>query len=885
LYTLVVESPSKAKTINKYLGKDFKVLASFGHVRDLPTKDGSVRPEDDFAMEYVVEADSRKHLTQIADALKGCEILYLATDPDREGEAISWHVVEALRASRKLPKNIEIKRVTFTEITKKAILHAVANPRAIDMDLVNAQQARRALDYLVGFSVSPILWRKLPGARSAGRVQSVALRLVCERDAEIERFISQEYWDVTVTLQSKAGDAITTRLVNWQGEKIEKLTITNGERANAIATALANKTVRVGEVKPKQMRRNPYPPFTTSTLQMDASRKLGMSAKQTMMIAQKLYEGIDIGGETAGLITYMRTDGVQVSQDAIAEARSLIGKDFGAKYLPEKPKFYSSKAKNAQEAHEAIRPTVLSRTPASMKVHLNNEQFRLYELIWKRMVASQMEPAVYDQMAIDFVEDANPAGLRANGSVLRFDGFLVLYRQGMDDDQSDEAENQALPPLEVGETLSITTVKPEQHFTEPPARFTEASLVKKMEELGIGRPSTYAAILSVLQDRGYVRLDRKRFIAEMRGRLVSSFLEHYFAQYVEYDFTADLEAQLDEVSDGKRDWKEVLRAFWDPFIALVTSTKEVPTRDILDALDALLAPFIYGKQHPTPEDRLCPACKKGALHLKTGKFGAFLGCDAYPDCNYTRPLETGGEGEDAGAGEVGEFPKSLGVHPDSGIEITLKKGPYGVYVEMMVEGKAKRASLAKGQAAADVTLDAAVGLLALPRNVGNHPETGLPIMAGLGRFGAYLLHDKKYTSLKEDSVLTIGMNRAVTVIAEGALKVKAATPPLRVIGVDPSSGAELAIYEGKYGVYVKAGKVNATLPKGADVVTFTLEEAIALVAARASAAPAKGKAKAKAAPKANPAGTAKAAAKKPAAKKPAVKKAASAKPKTTPVKK
>ncbi len=877
-----MESPSKAKTINKYLGKDFKVLASFGHVRDLPTKDGSVRPDEDFAMDYTVEADSKKHLSQIADALKGSQILYLATDPDREGEAISWHVVEALRESRKLPKGIDIKRVTFTEITKKAVLHAVANPREIDMALVNAQQARRALDYLVGFSVSPVLWRKLPGARSAGRVQSVALRLVCERDGEIERFVAQEYWDVTVQLVSAKGERITTKLVNWQGEKIEKLTITNGERAHGISAALEGKSVRVEEVKPKQMRRNPYPPFTTSTLQMDASRRLGMSAKQTMMVAQKLYEGIEIGGETAGLITYMRTDGVQVSMDAIHEARRLIEKDFGAKYLPEKPKFYSTKAKNAQEAHEAIRPTLLSRTPASVQAHLNKEQFRLYELIWKRMMASQMEPAVYDQVSIEFREPANPAIVRATGSVLRFDGFLTLYRQAMDDDQSDEAENQALPPLEVGETLDIAEVKPLQHFTEPPPRFTEASLVKKMEELGIGRPSTYAAILSVLQDRGYVRMDGKRFIAEMRGRLVSSFLEHYFAKYVEYDFTADLETQLDDVSDGKREWKEVLRDFWEPFTLLVNQTKEVSTREVLDALDEWLAPFIYGSQAPTAEDRLCPNCRKGHLHLRTGKFGAFLGCDAYPDCNYTRPLETGVEGAGAEP-EAGEFPRQLGWHPLSKEEISLKKGPYGVYAEMTEAGKVKRASLPKGMAAADVTLSIAVELLSLPRTLGPHPETGLPILAGLGRFGPYLLHDKKYTSLKEDNVLTIGMNRAVILIADAASKGgRAAAAPLRVIGVDPSSNTELAIYEGKYGAYIKAGKVNATLPKGADVQAFTLEEAVKLVAERAGAAPAKGKNKAS---KKSPVKAKAEVGKTAPAKKPAAKKATPLKNKNAVVKK
>ncbi len=833
MYTLIVESPAKAKTINKYLGKDYNVLASFGHVRDLPSKDGSVRPDENFAMDYEVAADSRKHLSEIAKSVKESDILYLATDPDREGEAISWHVVEALRSSRKLPKTIDIKRVTFTEITKKAVQHAVANPRDIDMDLVNAQQARRALDYLVGFSVSPILWRKLPGARSAGRVQSVALRLVCERDAEIEQFVSQEYWDITTELKAASGDTVTARLTHWHNDKLEKLSITNEAQAMEITQGLENKTVTVKEVKPKQMRRNPYAPFTTSTLQMDASRKLGFGAKKTMMIAQKLYEGIDIGGETVGLITYMRTDGVQVSQEAIAAARSLIESDYGKQYLPEKPKLYSSKAKNAQEAHEAIRPTSLTRTPQSIKNRLDNDQFRLYELIWKRMVASQMQPAVYDQVSIIFNEPSNPAGLRASGSVLKFDGFLKLYRQGLDDDQKDEEENQALPPLKEGETLDIKKVKPEQHFTEPPPRYTEASLVKRLEELGIGRPSTYAAILSVLQDRGYVRLDRKRFIAEMRGRLVSSFLEHYFQRYVEYDFTADLETRLDEISDGKRDWKTVLKEFWVPFIGLVDETKEISPRDILEKLDAILAPFIYGTQEVTEKDRICPKCNQGKLYLRTGKFGAFLGCDNYPDCTYTRQLDTTGE-QDEGAAADMDFPRMLGVSPETGEDVLMKKGPYGIYVETMIDSKAKRTGLPKGTDLESFTLEKALQLLSLPRTLGDHPDTGKPIKAGLGRYGPYLLHDGKYTSLKEDDVLTVGMNRAVTVLAEAASKggKGTAAEPVRVLGKHPDDETDIAVYKGRYGPYVKYKKVNATLPKGKEIDAITLEEALELIAAK-----------------------------------------------------
>jgi DNA topoisomerase I len=869
LNTLIVESPAKAKTINKYLGKDFTVLASFGHVRDLPSKNGSVRPEEDFAMDYEVDADSKKRLSDIAAAVKNSDILYLATDPDREGEAISWHVVEALRESKRLRKDVQIKRVTFTEITKKAVLHAVANPRDIDMDLVNAQQARRALDYLVGFSLSPILWRKLPGARSAGRVQSVALRLVCERDAEIEQFITQEYWDISADL-SKAGTALNARLTHWKTEKLEKFSIPNKDRAHELTHALEGKKVTVEAVKPKQMRRNPYAPFTTSTLQMDASRKLGFSAKQTMMIAQKLYEGIDIGGETVGLITYMRTDGVQVSMEAVQGSREWISNECGQNYLPEKPRFYSSKAKNAQEAHEAIRPTSIARTPATLRNRLNDEQLRLYELIWKRMVASQMESAVYDQLSVEFKESNNPAMLRASGSVLKFDGFLKLYRQGMDDDEKDEAENQALPPLEVGDVLDIIKVKPEQHFTEPPPRFTEASLVKRLEELGIGRPSTFAAILSVLQERGYVRLDKKRFIAEMRGRLVSTFLESYFHTYVEYDFTADLEQKLDEISAGKLDWKAVLREFWQPFITKINDTKDVAPRDILEVLDTALASFIYGKQDVTEQDRLCPKCHEGGLFLKTGKFGAFLGCNRYPDCNYTKPLDTAENTDDDNVPADAEFPKALGTSP-TGAEVTLKKGPYGIYVEMDVDGKAKRTGVPKGTDIENITLSTALSLLSLPREVGLHPDTNKMIKAGLGRFGPYLIHDGQYTTLKEDDVLTVGMNRAVTIIAEAATKKRGLAEPLKVLGNHPDDNTEIAIFKGRYGAYVKYKTINASLPKGTEVEDMTLQAALELIASKGSEAPKK-KTSASAKTAVKKTAAKKAPAKKTAAKKPAAKK-------------
>jgi DNA topoisomerase-1 len=850
MHTVVVESPAKAKTINKYLGKDYTVVASFGHVRDLLAKDGSVRPEEDFAMDYEADAEGKKHISAIVNALKGAETLYLATDPDREGEAISWHVVEALKSRKALPKGVNVQRIVFHEITKGAVTEAIQHPRDIDMDLVNAQQARRALDYLVGFNLSPVLWRKLPGAKSAGRVQSVALRLICERDEEIERFISREYWDVTVSLRTASGEYFSARLTEWEGKKLEKFSLTDATGAQAVAAALERGTVAVTSVEPKQKRRHPYPPFTTSTLQMDASRRLGFGAKKTMSLAQKLYEGIDLGGEAVGLITYMRTDGVTVSKEAITATRALIGTEYGAAYLPDAPRQYTTKAKNAQEAHEAIRPTDLSRTPQAVRKHLEEDQFRLYELIWKRMVASQMEPAVYDQVAVECAHEPRRAVLRATGSVLKFDGFLKLYREGLDDDQQDEEERRLLPALAVGEGLDIAEVKAEQHFTEPPPRYSEASLVKRLEELGIGRPSTYASIISVLQDRGYVRLEKKRFIAEMRGRLVSAFLESFFPRYVEYDFTARLEEQLDEIADGKLEWKSVLREFWGAFLARVNESKELPSREVLKALDASLARFIFGKHDVAAEDRACPACSAGELHLKTGKYGAFLGCTRYPECNYTRQLNTEGNGENGAAAEeagaAAEYPKALGTDDESGESVSLRKGPYGLYVQSGEGKKPRRVSLPAGTNPEQLTLAQALALLSLPRELGVHPETDKKISAGIGRFGPYLLHDGAYTSLKEgDDVLTIGMNRAVTLIAEKGKK-KGGAEPLRILGEHPEGGGEIALYAGRYGPYVKHGKINASLGRNDDQETLTLARAAELLAARAeSSGTAKPKAKKK----------------------------------------
>ena len=841
---VVVESPAKAKTINKYLGKDFEVLASFGHVRDLPSKDGSVRPDDDFAMTYEIDPDSKKQLAAIAKAVKNSDTLYLATDPDREGEAISWHVLEALKESKAIKKGTNVKRVVFHEITKNAVLDAIANPRDIDMNLVNAQQARRALDYLVGFNLSPVLWRKLPGSRSAGRVQSVALRLICERDEDIEKFVTQEYWDIRAELNSSKGSTLSARLTHWKSDKLEKFSITAEKEATAIAKALESKQFSVSSVEPKQSKRNPYAPFTTSTLQQDASRKLGFGAKKTMQLAQKLYEGVDTGGETAGLITYMRTDSVSVSQDAITSARELIGKKYGKDYLPASPRIYKTKSKNAQEAHEAIRPTDLSRLPEQVEKYLDRDMFRLYDLIWKRMLASQMESAVLDQVVVDFTSHDKEAVLRTNGSVIKFDGFLCLYTEGKDDGDEEEEEKK-LPVLTVGEACKTNSITPEQHFTEPPPRYTEASLVKKLEELGIGRPSTYASIISVLQDRGYVKLDKKRFTAEVLGRLVNAFLVSFFERYVQYDFTADLENRLDDVSAGEEDWKALLRDFWTKFIAKVEESKKINNLQVLETLDSLLEPFLFGK-NAAHDARNCPSCAKGRLSLKTGKFGAFLACSNYPDCNFTKQLSVDGEAGQSGAASEGDNfqPRELGVDEDSGLPVLLKKGPYGFYVQLGdKEKKPKRASLLKTMDPEALTFEAALALLSLPREIGLHPESKKMISAGIGRFGPYLLVDGKYTSIPAgDDVLSIGINRAVDILSsstKGKTGGGSSVEPLRIIGDHPEEGGAIAAYSGRYGPYIKHGKINASLPRGSAVESFTLDEAVKLLAAKKDAPPAK----------------------------------------------
>jgi DNA topoisomerase-1 len=875
---VVVESPSKAKTINKYLGTDYTVLASYGHIRDLPPKDGSVRPEEDFEMDWSVDSRAEKPIKAIVDALDGAETLYLATDPDREGEAISWHIEQLLR-ERGLLDGIDVKRVVFHEITKGAVQEAFNHPRKVHIELVDAYLARRALDYLVGFKLSPVLWRKLPGSRSAGRVQSVALRLICEREAEIEIFKAREYWSIEVGLDSAKGDGFSARLVERNGHRLDRFDLADEGAAMTAKSDVEAASFKIAAVEKKRTKRNPQPPFTTSTLQQEAARKLGFGTSQTMRVAQRLYEGIEIDGETTGLITYMRTDSVTLSQDAITGCRNLIDTDFGEEYLPEKPRVYRSRAKNAQEAHEAIRPTDLFRRPASLKQVLETDMFRLYELIWRRTLASEMAEAQIDRVAIDLRSSDNNLALRANGQTVAFDGFLKLYREDKDDPSGEDTEaddERRLPPIEEGENTSVREVSPEQHFTQPPPRYTEASLVKSMEELGIGRPSTYASIIKVLQDRNYVQLDRKRFVPEDQGRLVVSFLSSYFERYVEYDFTAQMEERLDDISGGRIEWKTVLRDFWKDFSTAIEGTAELRVRSVLDALDEELGPHFFPIREDGTDPRVCPACNEGRLGLRLGRHGPFVGCSVYPECKYTRKLAVDG-GDDETA-ELANGPKVLGSDPETDKDITLRKGPYGLYVQLgEPEGegkkatKPKRSSLPDGFTLDEVDLALALSLLALPRDIGAHPEDGVVIQAGLGRFGPYVKHGSVYASLPEArEVLTVGLNRAVTVLAEKGKGRKGRAGPLKDLGVHPEDEKPITIHDGRYGPYVKHGKTNATIPKDRDPQEVNLDEAVELIAARvAKQAAGKAPAKKKAAPKKKAATK-----KKPAAKKAAPKKAA-----------
>ena len=834
---VVVESPAKAKTINKYLGTDYKVLASYGHVRDLPAKDGSVKPEEGFAMIWEVDARANKRITDIADALKGADRLYLATDPDREGEAISWHITEELKRRRAL-EGIEVHRVVFNEITESAVKQAFLQPRALNQELIDAYLARRALDYLVGFTLSPVLWRKLPGSRSAGRVQSVALRLVCDREAEIEAFRPREYWSVEAVLAKDSGESFKARLTELEGRKLERYDLADGESAEAACRRLREaRNFQAVRVEPKKTRRNPQPPFTTSTLQQEASRKLGFGASRTMRLAQQLYEGANLGGETVGLITYMRTDGVQIAEEAIAESRRLIQSKFGDSYLPDKPRRYTAKAKNAQEAHEAIRPTDVSRAPDEVSRWLEPDQLRLYELIWKRTLASQMESARIDQVVVDIAVDDTAAKLRANGSVIAFPGFLALYQEGRDETRDAAAaggdDERRLPPVGQGEQLKRGEVSAEQHFTQPPPRFTEASLVKNLEELGIGRPSTYASILQVLQDRDYVRLEKRRFIAEDRGRVVTAFLAGFFERYVQYNFTADMESQLDDISGGRAEWTEVLSRFWGAFIQAVEDTKGLRIAEVIDSLDADLGPHFFpvDPEQPEVDPRACPRCGDGRLGLKLGKTGGFIGCSNYPDCRFTRPLSVVAPGSN-GLGDDGAGTRDLGSDPASGQTVSLRKGPYGFYVQLgEAEGdtKPKRTSLPRKMSSDDIVLETALGLLSLPRSIGQDSETGEEITAGIGRYGPYIRRDSTYVSLRgDDDVMTIGLNRAVTLLAEAKSKGGGG----RSLGEHPDGG-DITVRSGRYGPFVKHGKLNASLPKGSDPDRITLDEAVALLAAQA----------------------------------------------------
>lgn len=866
---VVVESPAKAKTINKYLGPDYTVLASYGHVRDLPSKDGSVLPDEDFAMSWEVDAKASKRLSEIAEIAKKSDRIILATDPDREGEAISWHVLEIL-TKKKAVKDATVQRVTFNAITKSAVLEAMAAPRDIDMELVEAYLARRALDYLVGFTLSPVLWRKLPGARSAGRVQSVALRIVVDREMEIEKFKAQEYWSVEADLAADSPPFVA-RLVKHAGKRVQRLDIVSEAMAGAARDAINAGTFTINSVEKKPVKRSPSPPFMTSTLQQEASRKLGFTAQRTMQAAQKLYEGVDDQG---GLITYMRTDGLYVSPEGIAQAREVIDQRFGPAYVPEQPKFYKTKAKNAQEAHEAIRPTNMARTPETLR--LESDLQRLYELIWKRTIASQMESARLDRTTVEIEEPTGQTALRATGQVVTFDGFMAVYEEGRDEKQKtgedDEDDTTRLPALKEGASAKVEAIRTEQHFTEPPPRYSEATLVKKLEELGIGRPSTYASILTTLRDREYVRVDKNRFYPEDKGRLVTAFLEQFFRKWVEYDFTAALETRLDEVSAGDLNWKVLLRDFWTDFHAATSAAGELRTTAILDALNESLGPHIFPQKEDGSDPRECPLCHQGQLSLKTSRFGAFIGCSRYPECKYTRPVASP-DAKDGGA-EGGD--RELGPDPVTGQPVHLKIGRFGPYVETMPPGeeKPKRSSLPKGWSPASLELEQALRLLALPREVGAHPEDGKMITAGLGRYGPFVQHAGTYANVSDiEEVFEVGLNRAVALLAEkraGRAGRGSATAPLKELGNHPEDEAPVQVMAGRFGPYVKWGKVNATLPKGTAPEDMTLEAALPLLAERAAKAPAakkKAPAKKAAAPK-------KAAAKKPAAKKAPAKKAA-----------
>ena len=870
---VVVESPAKAKTINKYLGSNYTVLASYGHVRDLPPKDGSVLPEEDFDMKWEIASDSKKHIKAIVDALKDDNELILATDPDREGEAISWHLTEALIAKKAIKKDTPVSRVVFNAITKTAVTEAMKNPRQVDVPLVDAYLARRALDYLVGFKLSPVLWRKLPGAKSAGRVQSVTLRIIVEREMEIEAFRNQEYWSVKAVLENPRGVAYEARLTMLAGEKLEKFSIANATQAELAVQAINSRDLTVHMVEAKPGSRNPSPPFMTSTLQQEASRKYGFGARQTMSVAQRLYE--------AGLITYMRTDGIDMAPEAVIASRDAIAAKFGKDYLPTEARVYKNKAKNAQEAHECVRPTDLMVSMEDANIS-DADQRKLYDLIYKRTIASQMAAARFERTTVDVGSKDGQVMLRANGQVQLFDGFLAVYEEGRDD--STDEDDKKLPQINQGEVAKKASVDPEQHFTQPPPRYTEATLVKRMEELGIGRPSTYASIVTTIQDRGYVEKDKNRLIPQDKGRLVTAFLSNYFNKYIGYDFTADLENQLDEVSAGNADYKKVLERFWTDFSAAIAETADLRITEVLEKINDVLAPHLFPPLEDGGDPRLCPNCGEGRLSMRTARSGgAFIGCSSYPECKYTRPF--GPPNPEAEASAIPPEGKLLGT--EGGDEIRVFKGRFGPYVqrgEVTEENKKPpRQSIPKDWEPEDLELGRAVMLLSLPREIGPHPEDGITVWANIGRYGPYLKHapstsDRGGTNANLegiDDVWTVGMNHAVELLAAKIASRGArgqASVPIHELGEHPEAGGPVNIYTGKYGPYVKWEKINATIPDTIEPADLTMAQAVDLIDERAAKAGKKKPGAKKAAPKK------KAAAKKPAAKKPAVKKAAAKKP-------
>ena len=827
---VVVESPAKAKTINKYLGSDYTVLASYGHIRDLPAKDGSVDPDKEFDMKWEIGTDSKKHVKAIADALKEDNELILATDPDREGEAISWHLEETLRNKRVIKDDTPVSRVVFNAITKSAVSEAMANPREIDAPLVHAYLARRALDYLVGFNLSPVLWRKLPGAKSAGRVQSVCLRLIVEREIEVEAFKPKEYWSVKASLKTPRGQIFEGKLINFAGTKLDKYDLKSSSEAELAAQAISTRELVVSSVESKPTSRNPFAPFMTSTLQQEAGRKYGMGARQTMQAAQRLYE--------AGHITYMRTDGIDMAPEAVTSTREAIKERYGEKFLPSSPRFYKNKAKNAQEAHECIRPTSISKDSKQLKLS-DPDQFKLYDLIWKRTISCQMESAKLERTSVDIQSPDREVTLRANGQVVLFEGFLKVYEESRDDAEQSDSENR-LPQMSQGENIEKLSIDPEQHFTQPPPRYTEASLVKRMEELGIGRPSTYANIVTTIQDREYVRKEKNRLFPEDKGRIVTIFLLNFFKRYVEFDFTAGLENQLDAVSAGKGNYKELLGQFWDHFSEAISETSELRITEVLDVLDDALAPQLYPKKEDGSDPRKCPKCGNGQLHLKSSRTGGFVGCGNYPECKFTRPI----------SGEPDETAERL-LGDNDGDQIFLKTGRYGPYVQRGESSednkKPPRASLPKGWSASDIELEKALKLLSLPREIGAHPEDGQIIEAGIGRYGPFVRHGRTYANLKDpEDVFNIGMNRAVEELAKKVLSGNsrgATSKALKELGEHPDGGGLVNVMDGRYGPYIKYAKINATIPKEKDPEKITMEEAVIMIAEKAAKGKKRGKKK------------------------------------------